>query len=109
MEFTVTPELIAAIIGALISVLFSYFPKLNTLFAALAENQKKLIMLGLMVLVSGVIYLGDCVLNWWVTDLVCGQEGLWRLATILISSIVGNQGVFSLTPQTTSVRLAKTD
>lgn len=109
MEFNVTAELIAAIIGALVSVLFSYFPKLNTLFAALTENKKKLIMLGLMVLVSAGIYVGQCVLSWWATDLVCGQAGLWRLATILISSIVGNQGVFGLSPQTMSVRAAKVD
>lgn len=107
MEFSVTPELIALVIGAFISLIFSYFPKLNTAFAALAENQKKLIMLALMIGVSAAIYVGDCYLNWWQTDLVCGSAGIWRLVSILVMSITGNQGMYKLTPQTTAVIRAK--
>lgn len=109
MEFQINSELIAMIVGAFVSVLFSYFPKLNTLFAALQANKKKLIMLGIMILISAGLYAGDCYLDLWITDLVCGKEGVWRLVTILIASIVGNQGAFSITPQPTAVRVAKVD
>lgn len=106
MEFKVTSDLMALIIGAVISVLFSYVPGLNAAYAALKEEYKKLIMLGLLIIVSGVIYVGSCK-GWFVTDIVCGKEGIWSLLTILIYSVVGNQGAFKLSPTAKSVRIAR--
>lgn len=109
MEFQVSAELFSMVIGGFISALFSYFPALNTWFAAKPENAKKLIQLGLMSVLSIVVYLGSCSWGFFQTDLSCGQVGIWRLATILISSIVGNQGSFRIQPQLKSVSAVKVD
>jgi hypothetical protein len=109
MEFQVNAEMFALVVGGILSFIFSLAPKLNTWFAAHPENYKKLFQLGLMVATALVIYFGSC--NWsiFTTDLACGQEGIWRLVTILFSGIVGNQGIFRITPKIAVVEAAKVD
>lgn len=109
MEFQVNAELFTMVIGAIISVLFSYAPKLDTWFAAHPENFKKLFQLGLMLATAVIVYFGSCSWGLFHTDLVCGQAGIWRLATILVSGIVGNQSSFRIQPQLQSVRSVKVD
>jgi hypothetical protein len=102
-EFQVTPEILSGIAGALLSLAFSYIPGLNTLFAGLQAEIKRLIMAGLLLLASAAIFGLGC---WGIiqSGISCDQKGLVQLVTIFITSIVANQGVYGLTVQTNAVK-----
>lgn len=52
---TFNSELIIIVMGSVISLLFKFFPVLNTWYAARRTEAKSGIMIGLMVLTAGVI------------------------------------------------------
>ena len=106
-NFVLSPELLASIVGAVISLAFSYVPGLSTKFAALAEETKRSIMAGIMVVVGLVIYFGSCY-GIFTSGLTCDKNGWIGLASIIVMAIVGNQSVFKISPQTGSVKTAKT-
>lgn len=103
---TVTPAVLAAIAGALLSLLFSYVPGLNTKFASLEDTSKKLIMAGLLLVVAATLFGLSCgaILQ---TGLTCDRLGVIQLVYMFVLAIVANQGVFQLTPQTKAVKAAK--
>lgn len=102
----ITPAVLAAIAGAVLSLAFSYIPGLNTKFAALSVEAKRLIMAGLLALISVVLYFLNCG-NILLVGLTCDKDGIIQLVWIFISAVVANQSVFNLTPQTNAVKAAK--
>lgn len=106
MTQPITPEMLAAIAGAVLSLLFSYIPGLAPRFAALAPEVKRLIMAGMLLVISAVLYFLHCNSIIWI-GLTCDRAGIIQLATIFISAIVANQGIFALTPQTQAVKAAR--
>jgi hypothetical protein len=107
-EFQVSPEILVAICGALLSILFSYIPGLSTAFAALSTEAKRLIMAGILLVTAVVIFILNCysILQ---AGVVCNQAGAVQLVWYLILAIMANQSVFALTPQTQAVKDAKID
>jgi len=105
-NFVLTPDILASIAGAIISLGFSYIPGLSVKFAALLPEVKRLIMAGIMVAVSIAIFALGCngVL---VSGIACEQAGLVQLVTIVLSAIIANQATYSITPQTNAVKSAK--
>lgn len=101
--FQVTPDLIVMIAGVFLSLLFSYIPKLNTAFAALSSEAKRLIMLGLLVLTTAGIYAGSCA-GIFSSGITCDQNGLLGLLWMLILSVIANQSTYNITPKTAAVR-----
>ena len=101
--FVLTPEILAAIAAAVLSLLFSYIPKLNVWFASLAQEVKRLSMAGLLLLISAAIFGLGCagIVN---SGISCDQAGLIRLITIFIIAIMANQSVYQLTPIPEKVR-----
>lgn len=106
MNFQLTPELLAGIVGVIISLLFSYVPKFNTWYAALESSIKSLIMLVMLLVVTGAIFGGAC-LSWFTTDITCNQAGVWKAISIFISALIANQGIYQLSPTTRAVSDAK--
>lgn len=106
MEFVFTPELLAGIVAAIISLAFSYIPGLSEKFAALAGEYKRLIMAGLMVVVAGAVYAGSC-LNLLSIGVACDKPGVLQLISIVLAALIANQGVYAISPQTAAVRAAK--
>ena len=106
MDFVITPELLAGIVAAIISLMFSYIPGLSEKFAALAGEYKRLIMAGLMVLVAVVIYAGSC-FGLLSIGIACDQPGVLQLVSIVLAALIANQGVYAISPQTAAVRAAK--
>jgi len=82
-NFVLTPEVLATIAGAIISLGFSYIPGLSVKFAALLPEVKRLIMAGIMIVVSVAIFALGCngVL---VSGIACEQAGLLQLVTIVL-------------------------
>lgn len=104
-----TPEQLATIAGIVLSLLFKYFPGLNTWFAGLTKTVKRLVMLGLLLAVGLGAYGLSCVGlgSFLGIELVCDQEGLWALLAIIFSAGFGNQLAFLLAPETKAVEEAK--
>ena len=105
-----TPEILAAVAGILLSLAFSYVPGLRTRFAELATEVQQLVMLVLLVVVAGASYGLACA--GFLTDLfgvalTCDKAGLLGLVRALIFAIMANQGVYQLTPKAADVRFTK--
>lgn len=98
-----TPELIAGVVGVLLTVIFAYFPKLNVAFAGLASEAKSGIMLGLYLVATAVIYLlglsgtipVEVPLNWFDAVL------------IFFSLVIVGQPTYTVIPEVRVVRDAK--
>lgn len=92
-----TAELLTAIAGILLSLAFSYLPGLSDGFAKLDPTRKRLIMAGLLVLVSVGTFGLSCagVIN----DAACTQAGAWALVSTFITALVANQATYSISPR----------
>jgi len=105
LAFEVTPASLGAIAGVVISLLFSYIPKLNVLYAELAPEVKQLIMLGVLLVTSLTLYGLNCggILS---TGITCDKNGIVQLITIFISTLIANQSTFSIAPRSAVVKVA---
>lgn len=99
---------LALIAGTVLSLLFSYVPGFNVLFAGLEGTIKRLIMLVILLLVSVVIYGLSCA-GWALGgfEVVCDQVGIRALIEMFIIALIANQSMFLATPATKKVREAK--
>lgn len=102
----VSSEMIVAIAGVVLSLLFSYIPGLRVWFAGLVAEKKQLIMLGLLVLVSGGVFALGC-FDIIQTGISCDKPGIISLVFMLISGIVANQATYLITPATNDAVIAK--
>ena len=102
----VTSEMIVAIAGVVLSLLFSYIPGLRVWYAGLVSEKKQLIMLGLLALVSGGIFaLGR--FDILEVSVTCDKPGAISLIFMLVSGIVANQATYLITPAAKDAALAK--
>lgn len=97
---------LSALAGIVLSVAFSYIPKANTWFAALAAEYKRLIMLGVLLATAAAIYGIGCA-GWLDTGLTCDQNGLTTLVKAFVAAVIANQAAYLITPQSTAVREAR--
>lgn len=103
--FALTPAVLAAIAGAVLSLAFSYIPGLSVLFAALKPEVKRLVMAALLLVISAVIYALGCA-GVVQSGITCDQQGAVQLIWIFISSVMANQSTYNLTPRTEAVKQA---
>ncbi len=106
MTLTQTISLLA---GALLSLLFSYVPKLAPWFDKQESTVKRLIMLGCLAAIALVLFgaacanlLGQLPLG---LALTCDQNGAVTLAVAFVLALVGNQSAYLITP----AKQSKTD
>lgn len=104
-----TATLLSGVAGVILSLLFSYVPGLNTKFAAQSEEQKKLWMLGLLVLVALATFGLSCTKYGAMIGIPfqCTDAGAIEIIKILAAAVIANQATFSITPQTKMVKVAK--
>jgi hypothetical protein len=102
----ITSVAIAAIAGAILSLIFSYIPGLNTRFAALTKETQQLSMAGLMLLTTIAVMALGCYKVIQI-DLTCDQNGIVQAVYIFITAIMGNQSIYKLTPQPKAVQALK--
>jgi membrane-associated HD superfamily phosphohydrolase len=105
-EVEFSAQAVSAIVGFVISLLFSYFPRLNTAYAGLSTEAKSLIMIGLMVLVTGAIVLLDYfdVIN---AGLTFDKGGIMQIVMTFIAALMANQATYVASPQTRAVKEAR--
>jgi hypothetical protein len=92
-----TAEELIAIAGAVLAVLFAYIPGFASWFNPLQAETKRLIMLGMLVVITAAVFGLSCA-NIWVS-VTCDQKGAFGLVIALVTAIVANQGTFSILPK----------
>lgn len=93
-----TSDQLTIIAGALLALAFSYVPGLAEKYQAKDETTKRLIMLGLLVLVAaGSFGLACGGVVEFAGGVACNRSGLVNLVQSLIFAIASNQGVYKLT------------
>lgn len=106
--FAFTPEVIAATVGLILTLFFSYFPKIRVLYGGLSSSTKSLIMLGLLLVAEVVIatlaYYGVIQTD---PPIGTGSTFLFRCLTVAFSLLVSNQPVYNILPEAGDVREAK--
>lgn len=92
--------------GIVLSLAFSFIPSLNTKYAGLTAEWKRLIMLGLLLIVAAAAYGVTC-LGWFDVGLTCDKAGISQLVQAFVLAVIANQSTYSITPQPKSVREVK--
>ena len=104
-----TAELLVAFVAGFLSLLFSYFPGLNTWYAGLSSLYKYLIMIALTALTAAGAYGIACLgfAEWLHYSLSCDNQGLIYLIGLFIEAIMANQSIYKISPPTKKVALIK--
>ncbi len=90
---TLSPELLVAVAAGMLAVAFEYIPGLHPRYDALSPEWKRLVMLGMLILVClGAFGLG-CAGKLAVS---CDADGALYLLGLLAVAIAANQGVHSI-------------
>jgi len=90
-------SLLAAISGVVLSLAFSYVPKLKDWFAKLEGDYKRLVMLVVLFLTAAGILGLACIGRY--DAVTCDADGVWQMVEIFIMAAIANQGAFLLTPK----------
>lgn len=97
MDFHPSPESLAMLAGAVLSLLFSYVPGLSDWYGKLNPTYKRLIMAGLLLVVTGAVFGLSCAGI--LSGVVCDKSGLIDLVWTFILTIVANQSVYAISPR----------
>jgi hypothetical protein len=100
-----TATVLTGIASALLSILFEYVPGLRSWYGALKDNLQRLIMLGLLVVVAGVIFGWNC--SGWFSGKIpavsCDQVGVQELVWLLVIAVASNQATHRILPKSNNV------
>lgn len=102
-----TPELLAAAVGVLVSLLASYVPGFRDKWATLSKETMQLTMAGSMVVIGVAIYLLACLPGTGFTFVACPTGGWWELFKIIGVALISNQTIYRVSPQTERVKETK--
>lgn len=102
-----TPELLAVILAALLSLLTTYVPKFNEWFAALDPAVKQMIMGIATIVVAVVVYILACTPSLGFPFVTCPTGGIWELVGIILLALGVNQGVDRASPEPAKVKAVK--
>jgi len=94
------PELLSSLAGIGLSLLFSYIPGAADWYAARDSIQKRLIMLGLLLVVTAVTFGLACAnLAPESISITCDRPGAIALIQAFIAAAIANQATYMLSPK----------
>lgn len=98
----ITPEVLAAVSGAVLSLVFSYVPGLNSTFDRLTPTAKRLTMAAILLLVSIGTAFWACTSPGATTRFTTCLGGTdWRsVLTTYIYALMANQATHQISPDT---------
>jgi len=100
-----TGEQLSAIAGVLLSLIFSYIPRLRQKFNALDGDRKRQVMAASLVVIATAIFVLSCLS---VVDAVsCDRKGVFGLIGNIIAALVANQAAYMVTPKNGHADLAR--
>lgn len=105
-----TVEMLLILVGALLSLGFTYIPNLNTWFAVQSNQRKQLTLLGLLALASvGLVSLSCAGLTElpFVANVTCDRPGILKMVEVFVLALMSNQGTDRISPEPIRVRMAK--
>lgn len=93
-------ETLTTIAGAILSLAFSYLPGLNRWYETLDGTAKRLFMLAVLTVTAFALYALACTPYGELLQisLACDAAGAISLLRLLLSALIANQAVYSLTP-----------
>lgn len=94
-------ETLTAIAGAILSLAFSYLPGLRRWYETLDGTAKRLLMLAVLTVTAFALYALACTpyAELLQIPLACDAAGAISLLRLLLSALIANQAVYSLTPR----------
>lgn len=101
-------EFLVTATGAVIALVFGYFPVLRVKFAALTSEAKSGIMIGMMVLTGFAVWGMGCA-GWLESGIACTTASIPDLVKLIILAVIANQGINRVAPETKDVKDAKAD
>lgn len=95
-----TPEILSAIAGVVISLAFFYIPGLNSWYAALPGDRKRLVMLGALLIAALGVYLLACspYAGQFNIPITCDDSGWIALLKAFVAAAIANQTTFLIAP-----------
>lgn len=96
MKFDITPEVAIALVTSALSLFFDYFPGVAGKFDALEVSMKRLVTVGLAVLVGIGAFIGGCQ-GWLVTNLACTVQDAGNLLYGIILAVAVMYGFHAQT------------
>jgi hypothetical protein len=97
-----TAETLSAAAGLLLSLALSYAPGLAPRYQRLSPAWKRLVLLGLLLLVAGAALAAACAPRLAAAlpvPVACSDHGAAQLAAAFLAALVANQAAFTLTPR----------
>jgi hypothetical protein len=94
-----TAEDLSAAAGVLLSLGFSYIPGLNQRYSSLEPAARRLVMLGLLILVTLGTFGLSCLGLYPADGPSCDRAGAWGLLRLLATAAIANQCTFALSPR----------
>jgi hypothetical protein len=92
----ITPEMLVGLGAVVLAVLFDWVPKLQTWYDNLGNGQKRGLMAGLLVILTGGVFGLRCA-GWIQTGWACNGDGIQNAVYLLVLAVAINQGFHSLT------------
>lgn len=97
MSVNITPEWLALVAGAVLSLLFSYVPGLSDWYATLDGTRKRLVMAGLLLVVAGGAFGLGCAGI--LAGVDCSRNGAVNAVYAFILALMANQSTYAISPQ----------
>lgn len=91
-----TPEMLIGFASVILSLLFDWLPGLKNWFDKFSDGQKRGLITGLLVIMTGAVFGLSCA-GWLQTGWLCNGSGIQDAVYLLILAVAINQGIHSLT------------
>ena len=95
----ISSEELSAAAGIVLSLGFSYIPRVRQRFDGLTPTQKRLVMLGLLLVCTLGVFILSCLNSGLITAPTCDQAGAWGLAKVFVAALIANQAAFTISPR----------
>ena len=92
-----TAEELTALCGIVTSLLFSYVPVIRDWFDAQAPNTKRMLQVGVAVVVTGAVYGLSCAGI--ASAFSCDWPGALVMIRLLVVFIIANQAAYAISPR----------
>lgn len=99
-------DLIVGGAGAVIALLFGYFPALRVKFAGLSPEMKSAVMIGTLIITAFGVWGAGCI-GWIDSGVACTKDSIPSLLKLIVIAIIANQSVNRIAPETDDVKDAK--
>jgi hypothetical protein len=90
-----TPEMLIGFASVILALLFDWLPGLQSWYDKFGNGQKRGLMAGLLVIVTGGAFGLSCA-GWLATGWLCNGTGIQNAVFLLVLAIAINQGIHNL-------------